>query len=83
MKILAMLAISAGLLFGAVDINNATKEQLMSIKGIGDKKADAIIAYRKGHCFKTVDDLTAVKGLGDKFVAQNKKDLTVGKCPAK
>ena len=83
MKILVMLAIGAGLLFGAVDINNATKEQLMSIKGIGDKKADAIITYRKGHCFKTVDDLTAVKGLGDKFVAQNKKDLTVGKCPTK
>ncbi len=39
MKILAMLAISAGLLFGAVDINNATKDQLMSIKGVGDKKS--------------------------------------------
>ncbi len=52
MKILAMLAISAGLLFGAVDINNATKDQLMSIKGVGDKKADAIIEYRKGHCFR-------------------------------
>ena len=83
MKILAMLAISAGLLFGAVDVNNATKEQLMSLKGIGDKKADAIIAYRKTTCFKTVNDLTAVKGLGDKFVEQNKKELTVGKCPTK
>ena len=83
MKILAMLAISAGLLFGAVDINNATKDQLMSIKGIGDKKADAILAYRKGHCFKNVEEMTAVKGLGDKFVAQNKKDLTVGKCKTK
>jgi len=80
MKILAMLAISAGLLFGAVDINNATKDQLMSIKGVGDKKADAIIAYRKGHCFKKVEDITGVKGLGDKFVENNKKDLTVGKC---
>ena len=83
MKILAMLAISAGLLFGAVDINNATKDQLMSIKGIGDKKADAILAYRKDHCFKNVEEMTAVKGLGDKFVVQNKKDLTVGKCKTK
>ncbi len=80
MKILAMLAISAGLLFGAVDINNATKDQLMSIKGVGDKKADAIIAYRKANCFKKVEDIVAVKGLGDKFVEKNKKDLTVGKC---
>jgi competence protein ComEA len=83
MKILAMLAISAGLLFGAVDINNATKDQLISIKGIGDKKADAILTYRKDHCFKNVQELTAVKGLGDKFVEQNKKDLTVGKCKTK
>ena len=83
MKILAMLAISAGLLFGAVDINNATKDQLMSIKGVGDKKADAIIAYRKDHCFKKVEDIVAVKGLGDKFVEQNKKDLTVGQCKSK
>jgi competence protein ComEA len=83
MKILAMLAISAGLLFGAVDINNATKDQLISIKGIGDKKADAILTYRKDHCFKNVQELTAVKGLGDKFVEQNKKDLTIGKCKTK
>ena len=46
----------------------------------GDKKADAIIEYRKGHCFKKVEDITGVKGLGDKFVEKNKKDLTVGKC---
>ena len=83
MKILATLAISAGLLFGAVDINNATKDQWMSIKGIGDKKADAILTYRKDHCFKNIQELTAVKGLGDKFVEQNKKDLTVGKCKTK
>ncbi len=83
MKILATLAISAGLLFGAVDINNATKDQWMSIKGIGDAKADAILTYRKDHCFKNIQELTAVKGLGDKFVEQNKKDLTVGKCKTK
>jgi competence protein ComEA len=52
----------------------------MGLKGIGAKKADAILTYRKGHCFKTVDALTEVKGIGNKFIEKNKKDLVAGKC---
>lgn len=55
----------------------------MSIKGIGDKKADAILTYRKAHCFKNIEELTVVKGLGEKFVEKNKKDLRVGACSTK
>lgn len=83
MKILAMVLLGASLLFGAVDINSADKKELMTLKGIGEKKADAVLLYRKANCFKSVDDLTAVKGIGPKFIAKNKKDLKAGKCKKK
>ncbi len=84
MKILVMIAFSIGLLFGAVDINNADKNELMGLKGIGAKKADEIISYRKkGNCFNNVEDLTSVKGIGSKFLEKNKKNLSVGKCKNK
>ena len=80
MKILAMIVLGVSLLFGAVDINTADKSELITLKGIGEKKADAIIAYRKGNCFKTVDSLTDVKGIGNKFMKKNRKNLKAGKC---
>ncbi|MEA3521893.1 MAG: helix-hairpin-helix domain-containing protein [Campylobacterota bacterium] len=65
-------------LMAAVNINKATKAELMSIKGIGDKKATAIIDYRKKHGkFKNINDLTQVKGLGDKSVRKISKEITV------
>lgn len=83
MKILAMLVLGMSLLFGAVDINNANQEELMTLKGVGVKKADAIITYREGNCFKDVDALTDVKGFGPKFMEKNRKNLKAGKCKAK
>lgn len=80
MKILAMVILGFSFLFASVDINNANKSELMGLKGIGAKKADAILMYRKGHCFKTVEALTEVKGIGNKFIEKNKKDLVAGKC---
>ena len=80
MKILTIVALSVSLLFGSVDINTASKSDLMSLKGIGEKKADAIIKHRKGNCFKSVNGLTQVKGIGPKFIEKNKQDLKVGKC---
>lgn len=61
-----------------VNINTATAEQLMQIKGIGEKKAQAIIEYRKSHGpFKKIEELELVKGIGEHFVAQNKNLLAV------
>jgi competence protein ComEA len=80
MKFLALIVMVSGLLFASVDINNATAKELTSIKGIGTKKAEAIIKYRKGHCFKSVDEITKVKGFGKKFLQKNKKMLKAGKC---
>jgi competence protein ComEA len=62
----------------SVNLNTATKEQLQTIDGIGDKKADKIIAYRQEHGgFKTVEDLKNVDGFGDKTVAKIKDRLAV------
>ena len=81
MKLLAIALLSAGLLFGStIDINTADKAELSSLNGIGDKKAEAIIAYRKGKCFKKVADITAVKGIGKKLLEKNKGMIKAGKC---
>jgi len=79
-KVILGLCMSAAVVFGAVDINSASKSELMGIKGIGEKRAEAIIAHRKGHCFKNVDDLTVIKGIGKKFLEKNRKHLQASKC---
>lgn len=83
MKVLAGLVLAVSFLFGAVDINTAEKKELMSLKGVGEKKAEAILAYRKTKCFESVDALTNVKGFGPKFMEKNKKELTASKCAKK
>ena len=80
MKILTIVALSVSLLFGAVDINTASKSELITLKGIGEKKADAILEYRKGNCFKSVDSIANVKGIGEKFIEKNRDNLKAGKC---
>ena len=80
MKLFTLLLLTATLLFAVVDMNNADKTELMTLKGIGTKKADSIISYRKDHCFKSVKGLTAVKGIGPKFIEKNAAAMTVGAC---
>ena len=64
--------------FATVNINTATKAELQTLKGIGANKADAIIQYRKDHGnFKSVNDLSHVKGLGPKIIKKIMKDATV------
>lgn len=61
-----------------INLNTATKEQLMQITGVGDKKADLILQYRQEHGqFKSVEDLKEVNGFGDKSVANIKDQLAV------
>jgi len=50
-----------------VNINSANKEELKTLTGIGDAKADAIINYREENGgFKSVEELTKVNGIGEK-----------------
>ena len=84
---LVLLAASAAhtVLADPVDINCADAATLASgLKGIGDAKAQAIVAQReKAGPFKTADDLTTVKGVGAKTVEANRANITVSEsCPA-
>ena len=62
----------------AIDINQASLDDLISLKGVGMKRAKAIIAYREEHGkFSTVDDLLKVKGIGAKVLADNIQRLKI------
>lgn len=77
MLVLAM----AGAVFAAepVDINTASAAELSeAIKGVGMKKARAIVDYRTEHGpFKSVDDLSWINGIGETTVNDNRENLTV------
>ncbi|KRO04933.1 DNA uptake protein related DNA-binding protein [Levilactobacillus paucivorans] len=60
-----------------VNLNTATVADLQRLTGIGEKKAQKIVAYREEHgSFKSVKDLAQVPGFGDKTVANLQDQLT-------
>lgn len=81
MKTLKTLLITTALFaqsaLAAVNINTANAEALAKeLNGIGIKKAEAIVNYRKQNGnFKTVEALTKVKGIGLKTVEKNRKEI--------
>jgi len=69
---------ASGAALAAVNINTATKEELTSLKGVGDKRAQEIIDYRKKHGnFKSVDELEKIPGIGPGLMKQIRSDVTV------
>lgn len=61
-----------------VNINTATKEELMTITGIGESKADLIIKYREENGnFKTIEDIKNVSGIGESLFEKIKDYITV------
>ena len=62
---------------GLVNINTATKEELLTIKGIGESKAENIIKYRETNgSFKKVEDIKNVEGIGENLYETIKIYLT-------
>ncbi|MBE0497510.1 MAG: helix-hairpin-helix domain-containing protein, partial [Campylobacterales bacterium] len=56
----------------------ANAEELAALKGIGEKKATAIITYREANGgFKTIEELANVKGIGEKTVESLKESIEV------
>lgn len=61
-----------------VNLNTGTKEELTTLNGIGDKKAENIINYREiNGSFKTVEDLKKVDGIGEKTYESLKDSVCV------
>lgn len=78
LSIAAMLPLLA---FAApVDVNTADAETISkALKGIGMSKAEAIVEYREKHGpFKNADELSLVKGIGERTVEQIRDDILVG-----
>jgi competence ComEA-like helix-hairpin-helix protein len=63
---------------GVVNVNKASKEELMMLPGIGEKTAGNIIAYRQANGqFSSLDNLTRVKGFNKKKLDKIKQYLVL------
>ena len=61
-----------------VNLNTATREELMTLMGIGEAKADDIIAYRESHGgFQKIEDIKKISGIKDAAFEKIKDDITV------
>lgn len=60
-----------------ININTAKKEELMTLTGIGEAKADAIISYREKTPFTKIEDIKNVSGIGDSVYEDIKDYITV------
>jgi competence protein ComEA len=88
-KVLTAAALAVAVTLGAttgvraeegkrVDLNTASVAELTALPGIGAAKAAAIIEHRQREPFRSVDDLTKVKGIGDKMLDQLRDRISVG-----
>ncbi|GAA6184294.1 MULTISPECIES: ComEA family DNA-binding protein [Alteromonadaceae] len=61
-----------------INLNTATADDLEALPGIGSKKAQDIVAYRKANgSFKRVEDITNVKGIGNRMLEKLKTSISV------
>ncbi len=63
-----------------VELNTASAETLAAtMEGVGVQKAEAIVAYRDRHGpFDSVDEITAVRGIGPATLQKNRSKLVIG-----
>lgn len=76
-RVVLSLIFCISFLFAGVDINTADKKELMTLDGIGAKKAEAIIKYRTNNKFNSIEDLKKVDGIGDKLFDKIKDKIIV------
>ena len=62
---------------GKININTATKEDLMTLQGIGESKANDIIKYRdENGGYQNIEDIKKVNGIGENLFASIKENIT-------
>ena len=77
--VLLVALLFSGTAAAALNLNAATKDELVALPGIGPAKAQAIVDYRTQHGpFKSVDEIRKVKGIGEKLFLQLKPEIAVG-----
>ena len=74
-----ILGFAAVVFAGPVNVNTADAETISAeLQGVGISKAIAIVEYRQANGpFKTADDLTQVKGIGERTVEINRNNILV------
>ena len=92
LRVLALAALAAALLVASpaqaakkalppgerIDLNRASVSELMRLPGVGEKRAQAIVAHRAKQPFRRAEDVLAVKGLGPAWFAKVKANLQAG-----
>ena len=75
-KIILVLLIGSSFSFAmsANMVQSVKKEKLGCIKGLGVKRVNALITYRKNHHINTLDELLNIKGIGKVILKNIKED---------
>jgi competence protein ComEA len=60
-----------------ININSASLNELLTISGIGESKAEAIISYRSKNKFNSIEDIKNVSGIGESLFEKIKDKITV------
>ncbi len=85
LSLVALFVFSSLAYAAQVNINTANAQAIAkNLKGVGLKKAKAIVVYRKKYGnFKTVESLSKVKGIGFKTVEKNRSNISIVMVKAK